>query len=344
MLITGDIHINTSKDEQFEVDRLLGFSKVLIATAKKKATKDIILAGDIFDKANPSLRDIRAFYKFIDALAKKHTIHLIAGNHEALTSSKKINDTIFDYLPADKYTYYKEPTELLIDGLYIRLIGHNALQSDVTYTSGDVLISHFRSGIKFAEDELDVDKISELYKYTIAGDIHTHYKPKHNIEYTAQPYNNHFGKPDSKNGFISLTPEGAEWIPTVLPNLYAVTYEEGKTPISFSDFINSLDTSVNRYKVSIKTQDGNYEDKNYNAIIKNVKGSGNITATYDMSEVDEQASAIVEDIIKSSGGKLDSVLTMLMKQYFPDDTKTLEVLTELGINTQIDLTKETDEK
>ena len=199
-IITGDWHLNFSKNKEWEVDRFYS----LVGELQKVGDSNtiLLLSGDIFDKPMPSLDEVKEFYHAIKTLSKTYNdIWLIDGNHERVDNKS----TLFDYLPEINFKYFKEPKIMVIDNYNLYLVGHSQLNKleDLLPERNSILISHFRCDIGIVKEEVDVGMLSDKFDYVIASDIHQHYKPYQNVEYTSQPYSNVY-KPKEETGYIEL--------------------------------------------------------------------------------------------------------------------------------------------
>ncbi len=195
-IIIGDIHLNTSKFPDFEKQRLY----YIVNKLNEQEADFIVLNGDIIDKAYPTLEDIQLFYKFVTKLKKP--VFLLPGNHEEVS----LKATCYDYLPHINFTFLKKGifsifnyNFYMISHPYIHLLP----MIQVDKNKHNILISHYRSELRFASSEVDNNNVSRKFDYTILSDIHSHFKPNpfNNIEYTSSPTSIKF-EPEVENGFI----------------------------------------------------------------------------------------------------------------------------------------------
>lgn len=85
-LHTADWHLGQTFYEYDRTNEHLAFFEWLKNTIEKKQIDVLLVAGDIFDTANPSAHTIRLFYDFINHISKKHPklqAFFIAGNHDS---------------------------------------------------------------------------------------------------------------------------------------------------------------------------------------------------------------------------------------------------------------------
>jgi len=254
--VTGDIHLNLSKNTEWEVSR---FNKYIDVLVENKASSDIlVLSGDIFDKPRPLLEEIKLFYEALKKLSKAYKdIFIIDGNHERAD----VNLTTFDSLPNVYFTYYK-CYELKDEKFTITLLSHSQLHllKELPTKSNNILISHFRCDVPpHIKEEVDVTYISKNFDYCIASDIHMHYKPYLNIEYTSQPYNTNY-KEKEENGYMILGIEDGtyniEYKSLDLPNKLKLTMTADEYKCKFEE----LKNNINLYKIVIEDEANNTKD------------------------------------------------------------------------------------
>lgn len=209
IIISGDIHINLRKFPEFERKRVLMLAeefKTLEADEDEELL--FILNGDIFDKAKPTYEEIALFYEFIDVISHngKRSVYVLSGNHEELGKEK----TIFDYLPQHNFIYLKVGIFTFFEGsVSLFAVGHPFLDviENKTLPLGDhtnVLVSHYRSNIGFAGEEINNKEVSETFDLTVLSDIHMAWCPYDNICYTSSPYAIHFDDYSTQYGYMHL--------------------------------------------------------------------------------------------------------------------------------------------
>ena len=186
-LAFGDIHINTSKYPEYEEEKI---RLILKAIHSHPEVNHLVLAGDVFDKARPSLRDIQLFYTFVHSL-QDYRIDVIGGNHDPTT---------FEYLPHTNFTYYSEITT--VDD--ITFVPWSKIHLELP--SSRICVSHARCTVPpHITEEVAISKFAETYGLTILGDIHMPLEPFVNVVYTSSPVPIHF-KPLKKNstGYLEV--------------------------------------------------------------------------------------------------------------------------------------------
>jgi len=247
--VCGDIHLNlrTASDYDWEVARYLSLMEVL-------ANDDsgvVVLSGDIFDKAHATLQEIAVFYEGLSLLvdANKEVI-IIDGNHEELDSET----TTFDLLPRKGFTRIKV-SYLTFAGVEVWFVGHphiSSITSDVIMPSTDkksILISHYRSDIGVAAEEVDNYLVSLKFDDTILSDIHYRLTPADNIRYTSSPYGIHY-TPEKDYGYCQIIINDGDYeivdVNLKLPSKVKIQCTEQELPT----VLDSLDAQ-NKYKLAI---------------------------------------------------------------------------------------------
>ena len=194
IVVTGDIHINTNRFQEFELERLTYLQKNI----NKQKPDLVILNGDILDKAKPTLQDLQLFYKFTSGI--KSTIFLIAGNHEELS----IRETCYDFIPELNYTYIPSG-KLEYKDWKLLFVSHHRL-NEIKDLRGDILFTHYRSAVNIhTTDEYNNKLVSEKFKITFLSDIHQKMNPYMNILYTSSPNSLKFNKEVDTYGFYVIT-------------------------------------------------------------------------------------------------------------------------------------------
>jgi len=298
--IVGDIHLNlrTKEYEEWERDRFLQLFHTLAADD----SDIVILNGDTFDKALATLQEIGVFYEGINILTTAgKEVYITDGNHEELDK----DTTTFSLLPHDGYTHIKADY-LESNSTYIWLVGHPYIQSitddyfPIMTDKKNILVSHYRSDIGVADEEIDNNLVSDRFDDTILSDIHYKLVPADNIRYTSSPYGIHF-TPAKTYGYcmVRLNPEGyeVEDITLNLPSKEKVICKDD----TLKDTLAALD-EANVYKIEI------IGDSNSEALLA-IQDASNVskfsfTETTKSTDVDDVADELliemqnsVEDII-----------------------------------------------
>lgn len=191
--LVGDVHLTQSKNKEFEANRFL----TLCDTISTKKYDMVIFMGDLFDRARPSLEELKLLK---EGLSKLRTVKLVIdGNHEAVTK----DSSTYDYVDIDGLSY--RPYHILdIEGVKIHTLGYKNLSKHLVLPKCDILLSHFRSNMGIIKEEVSTEEIAKKANIVFLGDIHQEYSPLPNVHYTSSPYGIHFAKEDHKHGYIEL--------------------------------------------------------------------------------------------------------------------------------------------
>lgn len=189
LVCIGDLHIN-SKHLKFEETKLT----TIIQELNKLSYDRLVLAGDIFDKNSPNLKEIQLFYKFLELTNCKDVI-VIDGNHDYTT---------FDYLPS--LSSFKYTKDEILDGVHY--VSWSKIK-DFNSRQAKILISHIRGNVgKYIKEEANLSSISSNYKLTVLGDIHSPITLDNNVIYTSSPAPTHHKLVrENEHGFVVVDTE-----------------------------------------------------------------------------------------------------------------------------------------
>ena len=298
--VSGDIHINLRDVDTklWEVGRVLQ----LFTTLANDSSNIVILSGDIFDKANATLEEIGLFYEGLELLQDKR-VYIIEGNHEELSEY----ETTFKFLPSGKYTlvqsdYLVHPTS------YIWLVGHphiHPLVKDnfpIMKDKKNILISHYRSDIGFAKEEISNEIISDKFTNTILSDIHYRLYPAENIRYTSSPYGIHFS-PKKEYGYtqIYFSKNGFEIkdITLDLPSKIKVTTSSDK----LEDTLKSL-SDKHLYKLEITGE--------VSSLMLGMLAEAPNVYKFSFEELEDTVEDIAEELLVSMGNSVEDLLVVAL--------------------------------
>jgi len=217
--VVGDIHLNLRRYQKFELDRIKRLAKLLA----EKSYTSVVLAGDLFDKARPTLEEQKAMQHFINTIADVSDVYIISGNHEAVNTTT--HKTTFDYITLSNCTYVTFE-ELILEGHPVLLAGwsHKGKLKYGTVKS-KVCVSHIRSALPphiTAEMQMD---FTDKFDLVLLGDIHDKYSPKDNVHYTNSPYAISFSSASPSGSYIEFDPKTLDWqyVDTSLPQKVKLT-------------------------------------------------------------------------------------------------------------------------
>lgn len=235
--IVADIHVRLTQHKEFEAKRFNSLIDALIANSHKV----LIISGDLFDFARPSLEEIKLVYSGLSKLNASGTkIIILAGNHEAVTKST----STYDYIDFSSVaTVIHNITTFDIENRALVLCPWNNI-NELLHKSvpGDILVSHFRSDYGIIKEEINVAKLCKPYAITVLGDIHHRHSPQAGVIYTGSPYSTKFVAPGEQYGYLVLDLETLDYkyIDLYLPCKYKITVELDKMQESIDKYSDDL--------------------------------------------------------------------------------------------------------
>ena len=222
LFFISDIHLDLRSNKEWEAQRFLKLFKDLGDTACDL----LVLGGDIFERARPSIEEIRLFYQGLDLLnLPPDKVIIINGNHEEV---KKPLYT-FDYLPSTKFTYVKtsiietEKTNLFFVS-HSDLGGLDEVLQDITKKQS-ILFTHVRPTIPpHILEEIPLLKVAKGFDLVISGDIHFKWDAFDNFMYPGTPYSHSF-KTEIDHGYFMIDTDTLEieYIKTYYANKVKLT-------------------------------------------------------------------------------------------------------------------------
>jgi DNA repair exonuclease SbcCD nuclease subunit len=286
------------------------------------------LNGDIFDKVKPaSYEEIAAFFEFVDKISPGVDVYVIAGNHEEI----KGTTTIFDYLPEHSYRYLKTFTLEFMDSVRLHCVGHPYLETImggllVDEDKYNILISHYRSDIGVAVEEVDNDYVSEHFDYAVLSDIHLKYCPKKNICYTSSPYGVHYDRPGVYYGYFTIDiPQRGnaelQWVPLDLPTKVRLDYAGRENKKDFEDWLDSVVEPQNLYKVVVPFP----SSAEFMEVVGKYKNIKVVKFLEEFSEEDTDFSEIIDELQEANNANLVDTIHRLVKDTSELPEKTLDV-------------------
>ena len=272
--ILSDIHINLTHNKSFELDRLEKLSAIL----SEGHYDMVVLNGDLFDKARPSLEEIKALRSMIEGLTPQ--VYIISGNHESVNITNKLST--YDFIGSFGCDLVKD-TNIIIEGYKIRMTSWSHISALGLHDGSDILISHLRSDLPpFIKAERSMEFVHD-YQVVILGDIHDKYSPYSNTHYTNSPYSTKFSSSEPTGSFIELTLDGSEvdwqYVDTNLPQKIKLvqTVEEYKAQNFNTD---------NIYKVVVE---GTLQE------VRNLNSPKNVQLTRVIAEVSVEVEEIPDN-------------------------------------------------
>lgn len=248
-ICTADIHLWLRKEapDAWQIHRYMMLFELLIKLCQDHQAS-LIVAGDLFEKAEPDLEEQQLALLFFRMLREAGIeVFAITGNHETLGPGRDTFQHLdMGYLKTVKAHYGKNRKLYMPEeDCSIHFVNHCDLGTyqgpGDTTTKLNILVSHFRCNYtQFVKEELDVERLLLPFDLCIAGDIHAPYGLGKLI-YTNNPVNKEFqGTVDT--GVVLLTVDKGtcmyERIPTHLPALIQVNLraDEDLPELNDTDF------------------------------------------------------------------------------------------------------------
>jgi len=250
IIITSDFHIK----EGIYVDICLSYIESLMEYAIENDIKDIIIAGDIFDKSSKIKNEafVPLFFKFMEMKELGFKLVFIIGNHDTYNLD---NDSLVETFKPFGLVI-KELETIEIDGRKISLLPYTKDESEIP-ESGDILITHLSIADFTFDNNFHVNEklgmpISTFKDWNLVFSGHFH-RPqnKKNICFMGSPYQLNFGECGQQKGFVVFDTESDKW--------EREYYDEAPTylKIKAKDFVEA-DVSNSFVQVEIEDKLDNY--------------------------------------------------------------------------------------
>lgn len=232
-ICTADIHVWLRREvpEEWQINRYQMLFRELIFLCRKHDA-GLIIAGDLFEKSDPSLEELELVLKFFHDLKSEGIyVALVSGNHETIGNGI---DT-FQFLDTGPgrtidvdygtpwHTYYPQEDATIFFVNHCDLSQFMAEELPQERKANlQILVSHFRCSYnQYVREEIDVAKLLEPFDLCIAGDIHAPFNDG-KLWYTNNPVNKEFQK-SADCGVLLLEIDSGKYqltrIPLQLPAL-----------------------------------------------------------------------------------------------------------------------------
>ena len=201
LLFVSDFHI----EKGIWVSITIDFLDYLINFCEENRIKDILIGGDIFEKATKIHNEafVPLFLKFMEMKNRGLNLFFILGNHDIYGS--ETNDSIVEtFSPFGKVI--KDSETLSIDNHLYDLLSYTKDKTKLP-NRAKTLLTHlaitdfdFDNGYENTDDGFSPDDFSH-YDLVVSGHFHRH-QEKGNIVYAGSPYEKNFGEEGQRKGFI----------------------------------------------------------------------------------------------------------------------------------------------
>ncbi len=215
ILFSADWHIKIGQRKVPEAWQRNRFHMMVDELNKVEADLHII-GGDIFDKADATLKEIELYFELMAKLAHKTKIY--SGNHEAKTKSYGI----LHYL-AEETTRCNPLVQVVLEPYRSKefdIIDFFELHKDWEPRTSDILFTHVRAELPEhmkTEPEIDLAKFDD-YAIVFAGDLHAHSMSQKTaggtpIIYPGSPLTTSFHRElvEGENGYLIIDTELGDW-------------------------------------------------------------------------------------------------------------------------------------
>lgn len=212
ILITSDFHLEPG----LQVSICIDYIDYIIEYSKKNDIKNIIIAGDLFEKSTKIKNEaflplFRKFKEIKDTCDIK--IYIIIGNHDTFNDSNESIVEVFSPFAE----VIQDFSTIEIDGYKIDLLAYTKDENKINReTDSQYLITHlgimsfsFDNGYECDEKLTFKPESFSKYKYVFSGHFHR-FQAKGNIIFQGSPYQTSREEEGHKKGFVVFE-LGGEW-------------------------------------------------------------------------------------------------------------------------------------
>jgi len=210
VVLTSDWHIQSGIYTDIGMD----YISYLQEFCKENGIKNIIIAGDIFEKSAKIQNDafIPLFFKFKELRDQGLNVITILGNHDIFSVD---NDSLVETFSVFG-DVVKGFEQIELGGRKIDLLPYTKREDDIP-TDGDLLITHLSIADFQFDNKYHVNekagfsrKLFSGYNKVFSGHFHRP-QSKGNVIFIGSPYQMNFGEIGQKKGFIVLDLETDKW-------------------------------------------------------------------------------------------------------------------------------------
>lgn len=278
ILLLADVHIKLGQKNvprKWQYDRFMMLADEI---NKEKNADYIVIAGDLFDVADPSVEEVGLMFDFLARLKMGGII--IPGNHEMTSKTKdcfRFLETMLGSLDFKVIRGFESE-----DG--IDYIPYNVLFKEFPEPQNKLAITHVRGEIPpHVKPEVDLEKFNG-YDKVFAGDLHSYTNSQDNIHYPGSPFSTSFHRaiPSGSNGYFVIDTSSTEhrWVELYLPQLIRKTISDPSEmiPTEYHHTIYELEGDLEDLAV---VEDNALLDKK---VTKNISAPATLNLTGDMTE------------------------------------------------------------
>ncbi len=231
-LHTSDLHIGLRLCEQSMNDEIKYILDEIVRIAEEEKCSAVVIAGDIYDRANPAPDSVKIFDSFVSALVmRKIAVIGISGNHDSPERIGCFSDVLCEagvyFSPAfdgstkvaTLYDEYGDVNFILMPFVkpsvcavysgkdisdYTEAMRYQIELANVDKSKRNVIVAHGFTGDRAFDEEAGgtgyiSPEVFELAEYTALGHLHTaHSAGGDNIRYSGSPYRCSYAEKEDK--------------------------------------------------------------------------------------------------------------------------------------------------
>lgn len=241
---TSDLHIGLKICEQAMNDVISGILDEIVQLAVDNSCTAVVIAGDIYDRSNPTPDSVKIFDEFVSSLVKNGIAVVgISGNHDSpervgcfsdvlknagvyfspafdgkITTAKfsdEYGDVNFILLPFAKPSLCANYADVDITN-YTEAIRYQLSLADIDQSQRNIIVAHGFTGSAVSDDEAGgtghiSHEVFEIADYTALGHLHTaHSVGGENIRYSGSPVRCSFAEvePEKSVNLVTMGEKG----------------------------------------------------------------------------------------------------------------------------------------
>jgi len=210
VLLTSDWHI----EEGIYTSICINYIDYLVHYCNANNIKDIVIAGDVFEKSSKIKNEafLPIFFKMMELKDDGYNLYFLLGNHDIYNVDNA--SLVEAFVPFGKV--FKKYEEINIGGRTFSFLPYTKNENDIP-NSGDVLITHLSIADFYFDNKYHVNEkagfsINMFNDWNIVFSGHFH-KPQNqkNIVYIGSPYQMNFGEIGQEKGFVVFDTKSNEW-------------------------------------------------------------------------------------------------------------------------------------